>query len=1643
MAGWTGTLALRAQRPVREFVFGPGSLGFGVSSVEEGMPLRIGTILPGAQAEAMEGLVVGLRLHAVGGEPVGERTHADARRMIREAVMVATTARPAGSAPVRLSFLPPEEQEPALIPSDADDDRVALMPSPANLPELREARPQASAPPVADVHAAREEEFGALLPPSGENVLPVRSPARAEDGNNPNPANDALEARQLNAMLAAQKSTSRVAAVAMACLAMLVVAIVAFVLVLVQVDVLDVQVGVSEGAGDESIGLESGESADLDSVPRVELFATVNAAIEDIEGDLRFEVAFKGSVAVALGVPTTQVHIDGYTPGSTVVSFSVPNTERTESRLATVQLPDIVYGGQRVQVWSLAGPTGTVMDVCADVECGRYGVCSGGYCDCVGNFVGVACDSCAGNFVGEQCNTECDCSGHGRQMDIASARAAGSCSAGSCACTSNFIGAVCDSCTGHFIGEQCSEVCDCSGNGQQLDIVAARSARSCSAGTCACQANFIGAFCDSCGGNFIGDACDTACDCSGNGRQTDIASARDAGSCDAGSCACADGFVGKFCDTLLLTCIHGTIAGGSCECSPGYSGTLCECRAVLHSVGNATCTNEFDSQVTDCRRGYTLVQGLADTCLPNTCSNPTTFLVGFSTLPTCDGRTTGSIQCRQLPECADGFYGSPTIANVTCEVHGAELTVTGCVACPTDGILCVAECGCDTLDCGSHGTRDETSCVCAPGYSGTFCDERALNCGAHGTIAGGSCECSPGYLGTLCECRAVLHSVGNATCTNEFDSQVTDCRRGYTLVQGLADTCLPNTCSNPTTFLVGFSTLPTCDGRTTGSIQCRQLPECADGFYGSPTIANVTCEVHGAELTVAGCVACPTDGILCVAECGCDTLDCGSHGTRDETSCVCAPGYSGTFCDERALNCGAHGTIAGGSCECSPGYLGTLCECRAVLHSVGNATCTNEFDSQVTDCRRGYTLVQGLADTCLPNTCSNPTTFLVGFSTLPTCDGRTTGSIQCRQLPECADGFYGSPTIANVTCEVHGAELTVTGCVACPTDGILCVAECGCESESCANIACESGFPKPSSQEIMVAVAESPSSKQAACCESCAPILHSVGGVSCTGLSDTQAEDCEAGYTLVNAVVDTCVPNICRQSTTAVQGYAALPVCHVRTSGSITCTQLPVCALNYMGVPTLDDITCDADGAELSVSGCELVICTVPSGSSGYVVTNTELNVAVGFDVSVTCAVGYEATNQIFFKSFESNEWASVEHLDHELSSFSWSRGSGETPSSNTGPLSAVDGSHYLFTDSAESHDVNHVLDFVEPLQANVPYSIELWYHMYGSDTGTLAIEMSAFGEDGSWETLWWRSGEQHTSSGAAWTQASVSVTPIVRSAVRVLGATGSGSRSDMAIDGVKVTRNVEPATAVAYSCGAVGGDYALTGCAAVCSQPSVITGYTVTNTELNVARGFDVAVECAAGFEASGNGPAATSCGAGGGDYTLRGCGTVCTQPTDISGYTVTDIELNVAIGFDVAVECDTGFHPTGAGPAAASCGAASGDYTLSGCAVNTCIARTTAVAGFATLPVCEDMSTGSITCSVMPECAVGYTGTPSLADVTCGAHGAELTIAGCRLVVCTEPSDTTGYDVTTTELNAALFDASASCAPGYEESTRCAGVV
>eukprot|EP01045_Picozoa_sp_COSAG04_P012827 COSAG04_NODE_879_length_9676_cov_154.321499_4_plen_582_part_00 len=121
--------------------------------------------------------------------------------------------------------------------------------------------------------------------------------------------------------------------------------------------------------------------------------------------------------------------------------------------------------------------TSPYTDNCADsetvgLECsGTYtpAQCAAGSCTCEGNFVGEFCEgscgdhgasdgqlcTCTGNFIGELCGTACGCSGHGNQTALEDARGSGSCAAGSCACEAERAGEFCQT--------------DCCGQLERLD----------------------------------------------------------------------------------------------------------------------------------------------------------------------------------------------------------------------------------------------------------------------------------------------------------------------------------------------------------------------------------------------------------------------------------------------------------------------------------------------------------------------------------------------------------------------------------------------------------------------------------------------------------------------------------------------------------------------------------------------------------------------------------------------------------------------------------------------------------------------------------------------------------------------------------------------------------------------------------------------------------------------------------------------------------------------------------------------------------------------------------------------------------------------------------------------------------------------
>ena len=138
---------------------------------------------------------------------------------------------------------------------------------------------------------------------------------------------------------------------------------------------------------------------------------------------------------------------------------------------------------------------------------------------------------------------------------------------------------------------------------------------------------------------------------------------------------------------------------------------------------------------------------------------------------------------------------------------------------------------------------------------------------------------------------------------------------------------------------------------------------------------------------------------------------------------------------------------------------------------------------------------------------------------------------------------------------------------------------------------------------------------------------------------------------------------------------------------------------------------------------------------------------------------------------------------------FDWTRNSGGTPSSGTGPGSAAQGSWYLFVESSSPNYSNKVTILSSPCfdlssASNAAFSFR--YHLYGATSmGSLQLQARQAGSS-TWSTVWSRSGNQ----GNAWLLANVDLSAFAGDGVelRYVGTTGTTWQGDMAIDDLSLT---------------------------------------------------------------------------------------------------------------------------------------------------------------------------------------------------------------------------------------------------------------
>ncbi len=155
-------------------------------------------------------------------------------------------------------------------------------------------------------------------------------------------------------------------------------------------------------------------------------------------------------------------------------------------------------------------------------------------------------------------------------------------------------------------------------------------------------------------------------------------------------------------------------------------------------------------------------------------------------------------------------------------------------------------------------------------------------------------------------------------------------------------------------------------------------------------------------------------------------------------------------------------------------------------------------------------------------------------------------------------------------------------------------------------------------------------------------------------------------------------------------------------------------------------------------------------------------------------------------ESFESGMgiWESSAGFD-----FDWTLNSGQTPTVDTGPSAASDGSKYLYVEANGNCPYKEAAIQAEfDLDGTLKPLLEFDYHMYGTQTGSLSVDVFD-GTDWSYN-VWALSGEQHVSSTSAWKTASADLSGFAGSVVtiRFRASTGQNWLGDIALDNLRLT---------------------------------------------------------------------------------------------------------------------------------------------------------------------------------------------------------------------------------------------------------------
>lgn len=178
-------------------------------------------------------------------------------------------------------------------------------------------------------------------------------------------------------------------------------------------------------------------------------------------------------------------------------------------------------------------------------------------------------------------------------------------------------------------------------------------------------------------------------------------------------------------------------------------------------------------------------------------------------------------------------------------------------------------------------------------------------------------------------------------------------------------------------------------------------------------------------------------------------------------------------------------------------------------------------------------------------------------------------------------------------------------------------------------------------------------------------------------------------------------------------------------------------------------------------------------------------------ETGATLSCGTTITSYPYSQSFESGLGSWTQSVTDD---FDWTRQSGTTTSSGTGPSGADDGTYYVYTEVSYPNYPSKTAVLTSPCYnlsgVASPY-FNFSYQMLGTDVGTVDLEVSTDGT--SWSSVWTKTGNQ----GSAWLSAAVNLSGYAGSTIKLRFNVTSGTswQGDICVDKITLTDGLAPMT--------------------------------------------------------------------------------------------------------------------------------------------------------------------------------------------------------------------------------------------------------